>query len=319
MIKVALIGCGKISVGHLRAFETIEDANIVAACDISETNLKTVCDKTGARAYTDYKKMIEELCGELDLAIITLPHGLHGEATCFCAEMGVDVFLEKPMGLDSEDCKRMIDCCRKNNVMLWVGHLQRYMPANIFAKSLIDSGEYGELVSFSETRNLNYFSDDRPRWFLSKKMSGGGIAVNLGAHSLDKMKYFTDGAEISEISGQIHLREGFDCEDSAQAFVKMSNGVSGVLNLIGHTEARLNTTSLYLTKGEIRIYTDGTVDYCGTDGIFKKEVCERVPGMTYQIQDVISVIRDGSRSPAVGGEYGLDIIHAVKRLYGDEK
>lgn len=317
MIKVALIGCGKISVGHLRAFDTIEDANIVAACDISEENLKDVCDKTGARAYTDYKKMIESLRDELDLAIITLPHGLHSEATCFCAEMGVDVFLEKPMGLDSDDCKKMIDCCENAGAMLWVGHLQRYMPANVFAKSLIDSGEYGELVSFSETRNSNYFSDDRPRWFLSKKMSGGGIAINLGAHSLDKMKYFTDNASISEIAGNIHIREGFDCEDSAQAFVKMSNGVSGVLNLIGHTAAAFNSTVLYLTKGEIRI-SGNSVAYCGTDGIFRTEVCENVPGMTYQIQDVINVIRNGSRKPTVDGEYGLDIIYAVKRLYGDE-
>lgn len=319
MIKVGLIGCGKISVGHLRAFETIDDAAIVAACDLSEESMKAVCDATGAAPYADYKKMIDELRDELDLAIITLPHGLHGEATCYCAERGVDVFLEKPMGLNSEDCQRMIDCCKKNNVMFWVGHLQRYMPANVYAKSLVDSGKFGELVSFMETRNTNYFSDDRPRWFLKKASSGGGIMINLGAHALDKMKYFTDGAEISEISGQVHIRDGYDCEDSGQAFVKMSNGVTGLLNFIGHTAAGCNNTVLYLTKGEIRITASGSVSYCGADGKFTTEELEYVPGMTYQIQDVCRVIREGKRVPTVTGEYGLDIIHAVKRLYGEEK
>lgn len=319
MIKVGLIGCGKISAGHVHAFETIEDAAIVAACDLSEESMKAVCDATGAAAYVDYKKMIDELCGELDLAIITLPHGLHGEATCYCAERGVDVFLEKPMGLDSEDCQRMIDCCKKNNVMFWVGHLQRYFPFNVFAKKLIDSGELGELVSFTETRNLNYFSDDRPRWFLKKASSGGGIMINLGAHSLDKMKYFTDDAEISEISGQVHIRDGYDCEDSGQAFVRMANGVAGTLNLIGHTSAGMYHTALYLTRGEIRIMQNGEVHYCGPDGVFKVEECDRTPAMTYQIQDVCRVIREGKKTPTVGGEYGLDIIHAIKRLYGDEK
>ncbi len=318
MIKVALIGCGKISRGHLNAFKTIDDAKIVAACDLAEENLKAVCDETGAAPYTDYKQMIKELANELDLAIITLPHGLHGEATCFCAEHGVDVFLEKPMGIDSDDCKRMIEACEKAGVMLWVGHLQKYMPHNVFVKSLIDSGELGELVSYSETRNCNYFSDDRPRWFLSKKMSGGGIMINLGAHALDKLKFFT-GADVAEINGGVHIRDGYDCEDSGQAFVKMSNGVTAQLTLIGHTGAIYETVALYLTKGEIRINRDNSVEWCGVDGVFKKKECDKTPAMTYQIQDVIATIRNGSKKPVVDGAYGLDIVHAIKRLYGDEK
>lgn len=318
MIKAALIGCGKISSAHLHAFETIDDASIVAACDLSEANLKHVCDLTGATPYTDYKKMIDELKGNIDFAIITLPHGLHGEATCYCAEHGVNVFLEKPMGISSEDCRNMIECCKKNNVMLWIGHLQRYMPANVYAKKLIESGELGELVSFHETRNMNYFSDDRPRWFLTKKMSGGGIMMNLGAHCLDKMKYFTD-SDIAEIHGNVHIREGYDCEDSGQAFVKMANGVTGTLNLIGHVPAGCNTVSLYLTKGEIRLPSHCHVSYCGADGVFKEVDLEHVPGMTYQIQDVCNVLRQGKTTPSVTGEYGLDVIHAVKRLYGDEE
>ena len=149
-------------------------------------------------------------------------------------------------------------------------------------------------------------------------MSGGGIMVNLGAHSLDKMKFFTDST-IAEISGQVHIRDGYDCEDSGQAFVKMANGVTGTLNLIGHTSAGMYHTALYLTKGEIRIMQNGEVHYCGTDGQFKVEKCEQTPAMTYQIQDVIRVLRDGTRKPVVDGEYGLDVIYAVKRLYGDEK
>ncbi len=317
MINIALIGCGKISAAHLVAIDTIPDAKIVAACDLNEANLKAVCDQTGAAAYTDYKEMIDALKSELDLAIITLPHGLHGEATCYCAEQGVDIFLEKPMGLDSSDCQKMIDCCKKNNVMLWVGHIQRYFAGNDFAKKLILSGEYGELVSFLEIRNLEYFSDNRPAWFTKKSMSGGGIMINLGAHALDKMKFFTD-ADIAEISGQVHIREGSDCEDSGQAFVKMTNGVTGVLNLIGHTKAVMNLTVLYLTRGEIRIDPWGNVKHCGVDGVFKEQEIPDTPGMTVQLQEVCDAIRAGNRVPTVTGEYGLDIIQAVKKLYGEE-
>ncbi len=315
MIKVGLIGCGKISVNHLLAFEKIDNAKIVAACDLNEENLKVVCDKTGAVPYIDYKEMVEK--EELDLAVITLPHGLHNESTCFCAEHGLDVFLEKPMGISSKDCKQMIKCCKKNKVMLWVGHLQRYMPGNMFAKQLIESGELGELVGMSEFRNGVYFSENRPKWFLTKKMSGGGIMINLGAHSLDKLKYFSD-SEIAEVNGSIHIRDGYDCEDSAQAFVRMKNGVSATINCIAHTNAYYELTTLYLTKGEIRI-NGCEVSYCKEDGEFIKHDCEYILGMELQMKDVIKRLSEGNREPVVDGAYGLDIIHAVKRVYKDEK
>ena len=123
MFKIGLIGCGAISNGHVNAFDTIEDASITAACDISEEKLQSVCERTGARGYSDYKKMVEE--EELDLAVITLPHGLHCEAACFCAESGRDVFLEKPMALNSDECRKIIEACKSFGVMLWVGHLQK--------------------------------------------------------------------------------------------------------------------------------------------------------------------------------------------------
>lgn len=318
MFKIGLIGCGKISAGHVDAFETIDDANITAACDLLEENLNAVCEKTGARSYYDYKEMVKK--EELDLVVINLPHGLHSEATCFCAEHGVDVFLEKPMGISSDDCKKMIDSCKKNNVMLWVGHLQRYMSANKFAKELIDSGEYGKLIGFSETRNGEYFTPERPAWFGKKKMSGGGIAINLGAHCLDKLKFFSD-SEIEEICGSVRMHEDIDCEDGVQAFVKMKNGVAGTINLIGYTTQNLYETVLYLTNGEIkmRLEDDNCVYYAKKGEKFNVHMLDEVPGMTYQMQDVIRVLREGKREPVVGDEYGLDVIHAIKKLYGEEK
>lgn len=318
MFKIGLIGCGKISAGHVNAFETIDDAKIIAACDLLEENLNAVCEKTGARAYYDYKEMVGK--EEPDLVVINLPHGLHCEATCFCAEQGVDVFLEKPMGISSDDCRKMIDVCKKNGVMLWVGHLQRYMPANKFAKELIDSGELGTLVGFSEVRNGEYFTPNRPKWFGVKSMSGGGIAINLGAHCLDKLKFFSD-SEIEDICGSIHIHDGLDCEDSVQAFVKMKNGVVGTMNLIGYTTQNVYETVLYLTNGEIkmRLEDDNCVYYAKKGEEFSVHILDEVPGMTYQMQDVVRVLREGKREPVVGGEYGLDVVHAIKKLYGEEK
>ncbi len=320
MLKIGLIGCGAISYSHMNAFETIQDINITAACDIHEGNLKRVCERTGAVGYSDYKKMLTE--EKLNLAVITLPHGLHCEAACFAAEKGIDVFLEKPMAISSEECKTIIDACEKNDVMLWVGHLQRYMPTNVFAKKLIDSGELGELVGFHEVRNGEYFTESRPKWFGQKAISGGGIMINLGAHALDKLKYFSD-SEIAEISGSTHMHKGLDCEDGVQAVVKMKNGVTGTINLIGYTSYADYENILYLTNGEIRMRLDennNIVKYCKKgEPMQEYDVGQGASkGMIYQMQDVITTLRKGKKVPVVDGYYGLDIIYAIKKLYGEE-
>lgn len=318
MIKVGLIGCGAISKGHISAFEEVDNAQIVAVCDINENNLRCAVEKTDAQGFYDYKKMIEEC--ELNLAVITLPHALHREATIFCAEHGLDIFLEKPMGISAEDCQEMIDVCERCGVMLWIGNLQRYMRANVIAKELIDSGELGELVSFSETRNCEYFTPKRPKWFGIKEMSGGGIAMNLGAHALDKLKYFTNDAKIKDICGSVHFPEGCDCEDGFSAFVTMENGVVGTLNIIGYTSAFEYQTVLYLTNGEIRMRLDENdyIEYCRRGEEFVKVPCGWADGMRWQIKDMIERLLAGNRTPVVSGEYGMDIVSAIKRLYNEE-
>lgn len=312
MIKIGIIGCGKISDAHIRAIDKTDDAKIVAVCDISEESLNSAILKTNAAAYTDYRRMIEET--QLDLAIINLPHSLHNPCTCFCAEHGVDVFLEKPMGVSVEDCRQMIDACKNNNVMLWVGHIQRYQPENIAAKQLVASGKYGTLIGIYETRNMNYFSDSRPRWFLDKKISGGGIMMNLGAHTLDKIKYFTE-SEIEIACGHAEILEGNSVESSIQAFVKTKNAVAATLNLMGCINAVHYETVLYLTEGEIRITLGGGVTACGIDGVFETIPIPREVAAELQMQDVLSTLKT-TKKAKVDGEYGLDVIRAIEKIYG---
>ncbi len=314
MVKVAFIGCGIISDTQLYALLKIEDAKVVAACDLSEENLVKVVEKTGAKGYSDYKEMVRD--GGIDLVIINLPHGLHREATCFCAEHGIDIFLEKPMGISAEDCQEMIDCCEKHGVMFWVGHLQGYMECNVAAKKLIDSGEYGKLIGISETRCVRYFVERRPKWFLNKKMSGGGIMVNLGAHSIDRVLYLT-GSRMKEVKGHVHLHEGYDVEDTAQAICVTESGVSATMNLVGNTASNNYQIFVYLTDGEIRYSPNGKVEACHADGKFETIVEKEIePAMYYQLVDVIKVVQS-DKKPRVTGEYGKHVIKTIQRIYGD--
>ncbi len=316
MIKTAMIGCGKNCGRHFHAFARLEGAKITAVCDVVEENLNAAIRETGACGYTDYTQLLKN--EELDLAVINLPHNLHNPCVRACAAAGVDIFLEKPMGLSVADCEEMQEICKAAGVMLWVGHGKSYAPINVRAKELVRSGEYGRLVSMMEIRNMDYFADDRPRWFLDEKKSGGGIMMNLGAHALDKVKFFSEGNIVSAYGGR-NIPDGFNVENSAQAFVKTDNGVTALINLIGHTKAVHCVTTLYLTGGEIRIHMNGILEACRSDGVFEKISYDNsLSEMDAQIQTVIETMLAGGK-PGIDGEYGKDIIRAIKTVYATEQ
>ena len=316
MIKVAIIGCGKNCGRHISAFEKLDNAKICAVCDVSEEKLRAAMEETGVAGYSSYAEMFRK--EELQLAIVNIPHSLHNPCVRACAEAGVNVFLEKPMGISISDCEEMEKACERAGVMLWVGHGQSFAPINIRAKQLADSGEYGRLVSITETRNLFYFSEDRPRWFLQQEISGGGIMMNLGAHALDKIKFFS-GGNIELAVGGRNIPEGYDVENSVQAFVRTDNGVTATLNLIGHTAARQYGVTMYLTEGEIQMLADGTIRACKRDGVFEEIPYDAtLSEMDISIKKAVDAVISGTK-PEIGADYGKDIIRAIKSIYSGDK
>src|SRR4029453_8606589 len=100
----------------------------------------------------------------------------------------------KPMAVSVSECDAIIQAGQKADIRILVGHTQHYIAENIQAKSIVQSGELGELVMIHDVRHTNYFQDSRPQWFLEKEKSGGGILANLGTHSIDKIQWLTDRA-----------------------------------------------------------------------------------------------------------------------------
>lgn len=312
MIHIGIVGAGAIGMRHIESLADIPDAKITAVCDAVPANAIKAARATGAIPFYDYREMADAI--PLDVVIISLPHSLHAPCAIYFAERKVSVFLEKPMDISSEACKQMIRVCRDQHVLLMLGHVQRYFPENRAAKALIDSEKYGKLIGFSETRNTFYFSENRPGWFLRKELSGGGIMMNLGAHSLDKIKYFTD-SDICTATGKIHIPSGSSVEDSVQAFITTESGVSATINLIGCTHAAVYETVLYLTGGVIRIHQGSDLSVASLDGKFH-EVSYRQDENPFKLQmeELIATLRERS-APVVSGQYGLNIISAIESIY----
>lgn len=317
MIKTGIIGCGKIANAHVQVLLQLTDAKLTAVCDVDETKRRQLSKKAGAAAYESYEEMLE--AEKLDLVIICLPPALHGKCAIYCAEKGVNVFLEKPMGIDTADCEAIIKACKDNEVMLWVGHMQRYSKENRIAKELIASGEYGNVVSVSEVRTCAYPGPASPGWLMKREIAGGGIMYNFGAHTLDMLTYIT-GSKVKTAESSVSFFNA-DSENAAFGFLKFENGVSATFNLVGSCAVNRYEIVIYLTKGEIRIKPRKSISVCGTDGVFKKiSENEELQGndtentwQYLQMRDVLEAVKSGEAK--VGGEYGLEIVRCIEALY----
>ena len=310
MTNVAIIGCGKIANSHIQALKNMENVRIVAVCDINEEKSHSLAGKCGANAYTSYAELLDS--EEIKLAIICLPPAFHLECTELCALKGVNVFVEKPMAITAGDCEKMIEVCKNNGVMLWVGHMQRYSPENRIAKELIDSGKYGKLLAISEVRTCAYPSPASPAWLMDRKISGGGIMYNFGAHTLDMIK-FISGSKVLRAESSISFSE-WDSEEAASGFLKLENGIAATFNLMGRCSVNRYEIVIYLSDGEIRIKPRESIMVCGRDGVFKEIHNTGCESWQYlQLCDVIASLGDGIAK--VNGEYGLEIIEDIEKLY----
>ncbi|MBW7461165.1 Gfo/Idh/MocA family oxidoreductase, partial [Paenibacillus sepulcri] len=223
----------------------------VAIADIREAGAAQAAGDYHIRAYTDYNEMLRE--EQPDVAVITLPHYLHKEAAVACAEQGCHIMLEKPMGLDVEECDQMIESARMHRVKLMVGHTQHYFAENIKAKEIIASGGIGELVMINDTRHVNYYLPNRPDWFFDRSKSGGGIFMNLGSHSVDKIQWLTDSC-FTQVNAALsfHGTKG-DIEGSGVAFLRTASGIPCTISQSGYGGVNRNETEIIGTRGMIKL------------------------------------------------------------------
>src|SRR5690625_4690202 len=127
-----------------------------------------------------------------DIAVIAVPHFLHKEAAVCATQNGCHILLEKPMAMNVGECEEIIEATKENNVYVMVCHTQQYMDLNMKAKEILQSGVLGDIVMINDKRYVYYFNDNRPDWFFYKEKAGGGIVINMGAHSIDKIQWVTD-------------------------------------------------------------------------------------------------------------------------------
>jgi len=199
MLKVGIVGFGFMGQTHYKCWKKVEGAEVAAICDVNpniEEDTKRAVGNIGdgteavdfssLNVYTDFDKMLAK--EKLDAVSITLPTYLHPDSSIKALSAGVNVMCEKPMALNSKECARMIAETERSGKILQIGHCVRFWPEYARAKEIIDSGEYGKVVTgtFQRLGSAPTWSIDN--WFLDEQRSGG-VALDLHIHDTDYVQY----------------------------------------------------------------------------------------------------------------------------------
>lgn len=254
MQKIAIIGCGKISLKHINTIKNLQKKRkikLVAVCDTNINKINSLNIPNTVKKYNSIKKLIDN--ESLDIISILTPSGYHYKNVIQCAGKVKIIIVEKPIALKLTDAKKMISICRKKRTQLYVVLQNRFNPAVLFAKDIINKNKIGKIflitVRLRWSRDLKYFK--QAKWRGTWKNDGGVIA-NQCSHHIDLLQWIT-GMPESIIAKTIRVHnKKLKVEDTALAILGYKD-----LNKIGLIEATTATRPIDL---------EGSISILGTNG-----------------------------------------------------
>ena len=310
-MKIAVVGLGRFGNTHLRTIDSLDCCELAAVCDINKEIAIQYAEKYGVPYYTDYKVMAD-MC-DADAVIINLPHFLHCEATVFFLEHGFHVFVEKPMARNVEEYRIMNEAQHRTGKILAVGHPQRFFHANREVRRIVETGEYGKLLMISEFRSSDYFEPGRPRWFLTKELSGGGIMMNLGAHAFDKLMYITGSKPTEIVSAVDNCLDGYDVEGHVQSFIRFENGVSATVTFNSYYSVGYESL-FHFEKGALKVINSSALYRYENREWVRVELPASPDFMQMEVAEFVKLVK-GEPSEMPLGDLGEDVIDAIERVY----
>lgn len=248
-IRVAIIGCGGMARGHLNAYLRIHEivpgkVELVAMCDPVRKNAEDfasrVKNSTGKMpvVYEDTDAM---LAGEtLDGADICTPHCYHHINAVKCLNAGVNVIVEKPIGITIKATRAIIEAANSNGRFAATAENIRRAPSRRTAWWLINEKKMlGDITMFFSQHASHLIADPQAPWHwrLDLNLGGGGMVMDSGAHYCDTLRYLfgdpdTVYARVRQVAEHKATKEGVlvndENEDTWVATINFKSGTTGL-------------------------------------------------------------------------------------------
>jgi predicted dehydrogenase len=203
MLKVAIVGCGKIADAHASQIKRIKGCEIVAVCDREPLMAQQLYDRFPVKSYfTDLAELIDK--AQPDAVHITTPAESHFDVARYCLERGCHVYVEKPFTLYADQAKQLLDLAESKNLKLTVGHNEQFSHVARRMRALVQSGYLGGPAVHMESYFVYDLGDPRyARALLGDKQHWvrrlpGKLLQNVISHGVARIAEYltTDSPQV---------------------------------------------------------------------------------------------------------------------------
>jgi predicted dehydrogenase len=190
MIRVGLVGFGRMGLTHYAILNTHPEVKIVAVCDQSGAMLSMVEKYLRIPTYEDYRQMMET--GRIDCVVISTPVDSHGEIIRSAVERGIHVFVEKPFTLSVDEGQEIVAVLEDRRLVNQVGYPLRFNEVFLEVKRLLEAGVLGDVVNIASQTCVGQVLRDSNSGWRAKKETGGGCLYEFASHCIDLVVFLFD-------------------------------------------------------------------------------------------------------------------------------
>jgi UDP-N-acetyl-2-amino-2-deoxyglucuronate dehydrogenase len=328
--RVGLVGCGRISKNHFDALAKVDGLTIAAVCDIDVERARAAGEAQGVPAFTSLDDMLRD--GNIDVATICTPSGIHSVQGSAAARAGKHVVTEKPMSLSLAQADALVAACDDAGVHLFVVKQNRLNPPVQLLKRAVDKGRFGRIYMANVTvrwqRPQDYY--DAEPWRGTWEFDGGAI-MNQASHYVDLMQWLVGPVESIMAKTATQARR-IEAEDSGIGILKFRSGALGVIevNVLTYPKNLEGSITILGEKGSVKI--GGTAvnrvehwmfaDYDDDDKLV--DAASTNPPTVYGFghegyyRNVLAVLR-GEAKPETDGRAGRKSLELILGIYESAK
>lgn len=299
-LKTAVIGVGYLGRFHAQKFAEIPGADLVAVVDVDSAARERVASELGVDAVDDYRKLI----GTVDAVSVVVPTTAHFEIAEAFLDNGIHVLVEKPITESVEQADRLIDIAANRNVVLQVGHLERFNPAVRAMESLLHRPRFVESVRIAPYNDRGTEVD---------------VVLDLMIHDIDLVQFIA-GSPIDRIEA-VGAAVITDKPDVANARIRFENGcianvTASRTSLKVERKIRIFQEACYfsadLHQKNVSVYrkSDSVSGPMGLPISIEQLDCDDGDALRLEIEAFLAAVRDGTR-PLVTGEDGRQALQTA--------
>lgn len=254
MIRVGMVGLGKMGLSHAAIVRSHPDVELAAVCDSAGYLLDVLSKYTGVTTFRDFDEMMRK--AELDAIVVSTPSRLHADMVMTALAAGLHVFCEKPFILDPSLGPGLIDLAKEKGLVNQVGYHCRFVAAFEEVKTLLDANAIGDVTHvLAESYGPVVLRPKGSTW-RTRRSEGGGCLYDYAAHPINLLNWYF-GRPVSVSGSTLNGIFSSETDDEVYSSLEFDNGTTAQLSVNWSDEScRKMTTKLTFWGTAGRIYVD---------------------------------------------------------------